>query len=184
MARHFAELVAEKGRIEVVWAGLGLTRSDSADVIIVAGRPFQNVADGPIPIVLLADYAAEKLRLSRNLRACLPLNASPEELRAAVIAVANELTVLTQEQAAVLLSRADRRFRQDQFTGMAEALTQRELEVLRMVAAGLANKEIAAELGVSTNTVKFHVAQIMAKLGAMSRTEAAYIGVRRGLVPV
>jgi len=66
----------------------------------------------------------------------------------------------------------------------AEALTKREIEVLRMVADGLSNKEIAAELGISTHTAKFHVAQIIAKLGAMSRTEAALIGVRRGLVPL
>jgi len=64
----------------------------------------------------------------------------------------------------------------------AEELTAREREVLQLVALGLANKTIARDLGISEHTVKFHVAAILAKLGAASRTEAAHIGARRGLV--
>jgi DNA-binding NarL/FixJ family response regulator len=63
-----------------------------------------------------------------------------------------------------------------------EELTAREQEVLALVARGLPNKTIAAELGISEHTAKFHVAAILAKLGATSRTEAAHIGARRGLV--
>ena len=63
-------------------------------------------------------------------------------------------------------------------------LTARELEVLRLVARGLVNKEIAAELGVSTHTVKYHLAAVLAKLGAGSRTEAVARGIRTGLVPL
>ena len=63
-----------------------------------------------------------------------------------------------------------------------EDLTGREREVLQLVALGRANKVIARELGISEHTVKFHVAAILAKLGAGSRTEAAHIGARRGLV--
>jgi DNA-binding CsgD family transcriptional regulator len=58
------------------------------------------------------------------------------------------------------------------------------LEVLRMLADGLGNKEIADRLGISDHTAKFHVAQILAKFGAGSRAEAVAIGMRRGLVPV
>ena len=64
------------------------------------------------------------------------------------------------------------------------ALTARELEVLRLVARGLSNKEIAADLGITTHTVKYHLAAVLEKLGVRSRTEAVSLGVRKGLVPL
>ena len=64
------------------------------------------------------------------------------------------------------------------------ALTPRELEVLALLAEGASNKLIARRLGISVHTAKFHVASIMAKLGAGSRTEAVTIGMRRGLVAI
>jgi DNA-binding CsgD family transcriptional regulator len=64
------------------------------------------------------------------------------------------------------------------------ALTRRELSVLRLVAHGLGNKEIASELGISSHTVKYHLASLLAKLGVHSRTEAVTIGLRKGLVPL
>jgi DNA-binding NarL/FixJ family response regulator len=64
------------------------------------------------------------------------------------------------------------------------ALTRRELSVLRLVAHGLGNKEIASELGISTHTVKYHLASLLAKLGVHSRTEAVTIGLRKGMVPL
>jgi two-component system nitrate/nitrite response regulator NarL len=63
-----------------------------------------------------------------------------------------------------------------------EALTSREVEVLELLAEGLSNKGIAARLGISDQTAKFHVAAILGKLGAHNRTEAVRLGVRRGLV--
>jgi DNA-binding NarL/FixJ family response regulator len=64
----------------------------------------------------------------------------------------------------------------------AEALTPREVEVLELLAEGLSNKGIAARLGISDQTVKFHAAAISGKLGARNRTEAVRLGVRRGLI--
>jgi DNA-binding NarL/FixJ family response regulator len=64
------------------------------------------------------------------------------------------------------------------------ALTPRELEVLRLVARGLSNKEIAEALALSTHTVKYHLAAVLAKLGVRSRTEAVSLGIRKGLVPL
>jgi DNA-binding NarL/FixJ family response regulator len=64
----------------------------------------------------------------------------------------------------------------------ADLLTLRESQVLQLMASGLPNKTIAATLGISQNTVKFHVAAILSKLGAGSRTEAVTLGARRGLV--
>src|SRR5262245_34743781 len=63
-----------------------------------------------------------------------------------------------------------------------EPLTTREVEVLQLLAEGLPNKSIAARLGISDQTVKFHVASICGKLGAANRTQAVRLAVRRGLV--
>jgi DNA-binding NarL/FixJ family response regulator len=64
----------------------------------------------------------------------------------------------------------------------AAALSPREAEVLRLLAQGLTNPEIGRLLGISSNTAKFHVAAILAKLGARTRTEAAVRGLRGGLL--
>lgn len=66
--------------------------------------------------------------------------------------------------------------------GLQESLTHREQDVLELLAEGLPNKAIAAQLGISDQTVKFHVASISAKLGATNRTEAVRIALRRGLL--
>jgi NarL family two-component system response regulator LiaR len=63
-----------------------------------------------------------------------------------------------------------------------DVLTARELEVLRLVARGLANKRVALELGISERTVKTHVSSILAKLGVTDRTQAALYAVREHLV--
>lgn len=63
-----------------------------------------------------------------------------------------------------------------------DVLTERELEVLRLMAQGLQNKEIAAKLVISERTVKFHVSSILAKLGAGNRTEAVKIAAHQGIV--
>ncbi len=64
-----------------------------------------------------------------------------------------------------------------------DRLTEREIEVLRLVTQGLRNKEIAARLGITENTAKFHLKNILEKLHAQSRTELAARAVREGLIP-
>jgi DNA-binding NarL/FixJ family response regulator len=66
---------------------------------------------------------------------------------------------------------------------LSEEITSRETEVLRMLAEGLVNKEIAARLGISEHTVKFHISSILDKLHASTRTEAVALGIRCGLRP-
>ena len=63
-----------------------------------------------------------------------------------------------------------------------DALTEREMEILRLVAAGNANKEIAAQLELAEDTVKRHVTNILSKLGANDRTHAVTIGLKRGII--
>ena len=69
-------------------------------------------------------------------------------------------------------------------SGQSEPLTARELEVLELLAQGLANKSIALRLGISDQTVKFHVASICGKLGAANRTDAARRALRLGIIPL
>lgn len=65
-----------------------------------------------------------------------------------------------------------------------ESLTPREFDVLRLVADGLHNREIAARLGVTEHTVKFHLGAIFGKLGASTRTEAVQKGLRLGVIEI
>lgn len=68
--------------------------------------------------------------------------------------------------------------------GVTDILTDRERQVLELVASGLPNKAIARELGISEHTVKFHVGSLLGKLGAGSRTEAVTLATRRGLLTI
>jgi NarL family two-component system response regulator YdfI len=120
--------------------------------------------------------------LGPSIRAWLPIGSSASQLGAAVVAAANDLVVLTERQATGWLHWSRSAHAENGFE--VEALTPRELQVLRMLADGLGNKEIAGQLNISDHTAKFHVAQILAKLRASSRTEAVAIGMRRGLVAV
>ena len=65
---------------------------------------------------------------------------------------------------------------------IVEPLTAREVQVLELLAEGLSNKAVGERLGISDQTVKFHVASISGKLGAANRTDAVRRAVRRGLI--
>jgi DNA-binding NarL/FixJ family response regulator len=67
-------------------------------------------------------------------------------------------------------------------TQLPEPLTPREIQVLELLAEGLPNKAIARRLGISDQTIKFHVASISGKLGARNRTDAVRRAVRLGLI--
>jgi NarL family two-component system response regulator YdfI len=134
-------------------------------------------------VILLSDHprpgwTAEALRA--GVRAILPSLVSPDQLAAALEAAMAGLVVLHPSEIAVALPAPAAAL--SALAELAEPLTPREREVLEMLASGLVNKEIAAKLSISEHTVKFHVASILGKLGAATRTEAVSLGFRRGLV--
>jgi DNA-binding NarL/FixJ family response regulator len=113
-----------------------------------------------------------------GVRGVLRSDTTAAELGAAIAATAVGLVVLHPD--ALTSSPAPVSGAPDVVRGAA--LTPRELEILGMMAEGLRNRAIATHLGISGYTVKFHVASILAKLGATSRTEAVTLGVRQGLI--
>ena len=144
----------------------------------------------PPAIVLLAD-AGESGWVTDTLRggvlAILPRHAGAEEIVAAVSAAAAGLVTIhpsfVESLVASPVSNAEAIDVATPRVGDVRGeLTPREIEILRMLAEGLANKQIAARLGISEHTVKFHIASVYAKLGASSRTEAVRIGAQRGMV--
>jgi NarL family two-component system response regulator YdfI len=142
------------------------------DLIALAARD-----DAPAIMVLAPDlqptWTAEALRA--GIRAVLPGDLGPREILAAIEAVAAGLIVLHPQDLPVLASERALPLAQ-------QTLSPREIQVLSMLAEGVGNKTIAWKLGISEHTVKFHVASIMTKLNAGSRTEAVTQGIRRGLI--
>jgi two-component system, NarL family, response regulator YdfI len=190
LAVRDVEVVASSGTIEAL---TDLLADVAPDVVLIdsTGEPFESVLDSvlasglasDLSVVILGDGitpAASTEALRAGIRAALPGDISPEQLVGALQAVASGLLVLHPSHANEGLPAGSPPTQAlDELT---ESLTRRELEVLQMLAAGLSNKEIASRLNISEHTVKFHVASILGKLGAASRTEAVSLGIRRGLV--
>ena len=152
------------------------------DILVTAALLLDQIPSNGPPVVALTNEPVDEPPLGSSIRAWLPLRSSVSQIGAAIVAAANELIVVNENQMRDWLGGA-RSTRQDDSVE-AEVLTPRELQVLHMLADGLGNKEIAGHLSISDHTAKFHVAQILAKLRASSRTEAVVIGMRRGFVPV
>jgi DNA-binding NarL/FixJ family response regulator len=207
-AQQLAALLADDESIELTSAAGAAgsaalaTAGVEPDVALVAGRAL--IGDLPfeqIPLVLLNDDLLDDDRAhadawwdpAASIYACLPAHANPREISAALIAASQGLTLLTPAQAELIFQTRAPRTRTHprmhphnpaEVPVLYETLTPRELQVLRMLAEGLGNKEIAGQLGISDHTAKFHVASILGKLHAQTRTEAVTIGIRCGLVPI
>jgi NarL family two-component system response regulator YdfI len=178
--------IIRAGLESLVRSSPALELVSSAPDVVLADLEFPQ-EDGPPPellataaVVLLVSnppgpWTIEALR--SGVRAVLPRDVSASELIAAIEAAAAGLTVLHPSDLHALLP-APRAISAD----AGEALTPRELEVFAMLAEGAGNKAIAWKLAISEHTVKFHVASIMGKLNATSRTEAVSIGIRKGLI--
>jgi DNA-binding CsgD family transcriptional regulator len=130
--------------------------------------------------VLLVGTPADRARL----RAQLSAAAIEVVAEFSTIAGARERAIGTDRATIDGIVLATKRAPDDErFAGAAgESLTPREVQVMELLAEGLSNKTIAARLGISDQTVKFHVASISGKLGAANRTDAVRRAVRRGLI--
>ncbi len=133
-------------------------------------------------VVLLTDLASPvsvNQVIRAGVRGILPAELAAEQLVIALEAVARGLVVLYPNG---LDTPRAAHHSGNGITEIVEPLTAREREVLQMLSEGLGNKEIAMRLKISEHTVKFHVASILGKLGAASRTEAVSLALRRGLI--
>jgi len=121
--------------------------------------------------------------LRAGVRAILPRESDPDEVLCAIYTSYDGLVVLSRPAAESLAAvYSDQSLEVE--AELSEEITSRETDVLRMLAQGLVNKDIAARLGISEHTVKFHISSILDKLGASTRTEAVTLGIRRGLIPI
>jgi DNA-binding NarL/FixJ family response regulator len=171
-----ASPVTTSGLESLVRSAANLTLADAYADVVLAAAPIDELTHGAA-IVLIGDatWSAEALRM--GVRAVLPADASAAEILAAIEGAAAGLALIDPAELEALLEGAPRP------TAELEApLTGRELEVLRMLADGAGNKSIAWKLEISESTVKSHVAQILAKLHAGTRTEAVTRGIRQGLI--
>jgi DNA-binding NarL/FixJ family response regulator len=186
-------LLASDDNIRVV--NNSLTEESEADVLITSASsaPFpteeldlaprglspgeqhlETFVEGDAAILFISDNQLNVRELRRLARVwgILPSDVSAEELTAAVHALSQGLIVGTS----TLL------FESEGEPVAPGPLTERELEVLGLLAKGLANKQIAVVLGISEHTVKFHVSSIYTKLNVTNRTEAVRAGLRGGWI--
>ena len=142
------------------------------------------MSDAAIVLLTAVSDARSISRLLRNrFRAILSRDSDPDDIISAILAAHDGLVLLGAPAAESLAAVYDDRGLEVE-TGLSEEITSRETDVLRMVAEGLVNKDIATRLGISEHTVKFHISSILDKLGASTRTEAVALGIRRGLIPI
>jgi len=157
-----------------------------ADVVLTETPPADEEPPwaGAAAVVLTDDVRPEWIReaLRSGVRAVVARQAGEAEILAAIEAVAAGLVAIEPQMMEPMLNASAPLAQRGVAEPGVEPLTPREIEVLRMLAEGDANKAIAWKLGISEHTVKFHVSSIMSKLGAASRTEAVATGIRQGLV--
>jgi DNA-binding NarL/FixJ family response regulator len=172
-------------------AVLRLIDQNHVDIVLADSPPREHLADwrtlhGETAFVILIDGRNKEDSLDAlfaGARAILPRSAERNEIVVAIKAATNGLAVLPRELLPTLLNGG---WEADELFGGNDAvralLTPRELEVLAAMADGASNKAIARRLGISFHTAKFHVAAILEKLNADSRTEAVTRAAQRGLV--
>jgi DNA-binding NarL/FixJ family response regulator len=177
------------GSFGAVASLVSFARSAELDVIVIDSDSIRDLllestSDAAIVLLTEVSDARSISRLLRSgVRAILSRESDPDDLLSAIYAAYDGLVLLSTPAAEGLaavygdhpLEPAD---------DLSEEISSRETEVLRMLAEGLVNKDIAARLGISEHTVKFHISSILEKLGASTRTEAVTLGIRRGLIPI
>ena len=160
-------------RADEGWAVEVLAAATAADVLVWPQPPEHNAWPPATPLVLVGD----DVRGPPDARpvALLPADTTPAQLRAAVAAVLQGLSVRDAGSGWVPASASA-------FDADHDPLTPRELEVFELLGKGLSNRDIGGVLGISAHTAKFHVGQILAKVGAATRAEAVSSGLRLGVI--
>jgi DNA-binding NarL/FixJ family response regulator len=197
LRRSLEQLLREDPALTVVGvahdtpAMLRLIDQNHVDAVLVDTPPREQLADWRFRhdrtvFMVLVDGADEEDSLDAlylGARAILPRSAERNQIVVAIKAVTNGLDVLPHALLATLLNRTSAAEELPDGNDEVRArLTPRELEVLAAMADGVSNKAIARRLGISFHTAKFHVAAILAKLNADSRTEAVTRAAQLGLV--
>jgi DNA-binding NarL/FixJ family response regulator len=191
-------IVEADARFQVAGAGsrtvdlLAAVRQFAPDVVLLDSpdTPVARVLHGlgdpaasPVFVVLLEPARRIDVlhALRAGVRAVLARDAHPREITAALEAAHDGLALFSAEILEVLLPNT-MELAGDGELPPGEPLSERESEVLALMAEGAGNKEIAARLHISEHTVKFHVSSILNKLGAATRTEAVTRGYKEGLI--
>jgi two-component system nitrate/nitrite response regulator NarL len=174
-----SSLLAQLGSIDIV-------ESDRAEVAlwdagVDAGKTLSRLSELrslPMPVVaVVGDAAHVAPALAAGARGVVLRDLVGPGIHAALAAVRSGLTVMDTQLASSLVPSQPPR----EPKGRGE-LTERERQVVQLLAEGLSNKLIADRLGISDHTAKFHVNGVMMKLGASTRTEAVVEAMRRGLI--
>lgn len=195
IGNSFATAMESKSGIEIVGEAQDLQTLNTdlqADILIITEDiasqvDLHGVAEdykGELGLLLLSNEPIKSNILSGlNFRnwGLLPLEASAEQLQAAIHAVAAGLlvslpTLVSSESSSFIFTE------KQEDDNLVNSLTEREAEVLQLLADGLANKQIALQLGISEHTAKFHVSSIYSKLDVTNRAEAVRKGIQQGLV--
>ena len=182
-----AELAERVRMMLITWPGNEILDADDGRM------PQVRITDGAVelapkvPVLVLTDASGAMEALQAGASAVLSECVDGDTLCIAIRAAAQGLTTLSAEFRDHLVDSSG-------FRGALESdaedepppieLTARELQVLRLLAEGASNKSIARRLGITPHTAKFHVASIVAKLGATGRTDAVAKAMRLGLVMI
>jgi two-component system, NarL family, response regulator YdfI len=177
------------GSFGAVASLVSFVRSVDLDVVVIDSAsmpelPPELTSGGAIVLLTEMIHARSiSHALRHGVRGILSRDCDPDDVLSAIYATYDGLVLLGPAAAESLAAGyGDEPLDvEDEFS---EEISSRETEVLRMLAEGLVNKDIAAGLGISEHTVKFHVSSILEKLGASTRTEAVMLGIRRGLIPI
>jgi len=183
------EIIAETASLEefeplILQVDVLVITEDAADGPILKRSLANANSQNQVAVLLLTDDPQAAKGLSDlPLRAwgLLSIDASVEELLASVSALHEGLLVgapalLEPTLSHLLVSKVG------DPEALIEPLTERESQVLQLLARGLANKQIAVTLGISEHTAKFHISSIYAKLGVTNRTAAVRVGIQQGMI--
>ena len=136
-----------------------------------------------VAVTSLIDQSRVEAALQAGAAGYLVKDAAPEELAVAIRAARRGEIHIDGALARRMMASLRPSSPRASAAGPFDELSERELEILRLIADGHANKEIARQLVISERTARTHVSHILGKLGVTSRTQAALLAVREGLRP-